>query len=411
MMFTTVPDKLCVMTYVYQIKNHFGRTRQPLPPSPLSLETSPRPRTLPVPPQMMVTSTEEPTEQDDAAVEDNDSGGDSKVAASKDSKEGSNPFSDDQEGDDEAATSDLSTNPSASSSSEVNGSETISKQNIGTASSDASVDRKNSAEENEDKKKGILVTSDVKPPPKPPRIYQTDTKDDTSLKTDDNVNKKENTESKPYNPFDEDDNEDVKENNKTDPSTKSTNPSKGYNPFDDDDDDVAADSSAEKDSKPGYNPFDDDDNEEDATETNKNAKKKTSGVIKRQVSYPHHYNPFEEGADDKSNATDESSQRTKPKEKKETKDTVLNSTTKSYNPFEDDDDDDDDDESLNDNKTAVQGNSTRKSSTERKTNVNRVAQSGTSSPSAALKPAVRTLTLHSLTSTCIFSSLFSTHFL
>lgn len=408
MMFTTVPDKLCVMTYVYQIKNHFGRTRQPLPPSPLSLETSPRPRRLPVPPQMTVTSTEEPTEQDDTAVEDNDSGGDSKVAASKDSKEGSNPFSDDQEGDDEAAPSDLSTNPSASSSSEVNGSDTNSKQKIGTASSDASVDRKNSAEENEDKKKGILVTSDVKPPPKPPRIYQTDTKDDTSLKTDDNVNKKENTESKPYNPFDEDDNEDVKENNKTDPSTKSTNPSKGYNPFDDDDDDVAADSSAEKDNKPGYNPFDDDDNEEDATETNKNAKKKTSGVIKRQVSYPHHYNPFEEGADDKSNANDEGSQRTKPKEKKETKDTVLNSTTKSYNPFEDDDNDD---ESLNDNKTAVQGNSTRKSSTERKTNVNRVAQSGTSSPSAALKPAVRTLTLHSLTSTCIFSSLFSTHFL
>lgn len=119
-------------------------------------------------------------------------------------------------------------------------------------------------------------------------------------------------------------------------------------------------------------------------------------MIKRQLSYPHHYNPFDEGDDEKSNATDESSERTKPKAKKATKDTALESTTKGYNPFEDDDD-----ESVNDNNSAVQADSLRKSSTEKKTNVNRVAQSGTGSPSAALKPAVRMLlALRTLTFVC-----------
>lgn len=384
MMFTPIPDKLSVMTYVFQIKTHFSRTRQPLPPSPLSLETSPRPRRLPVPPQMTVTSTEEPTKQDDASVADNDSndkdnnsGGDSKEAASKDSKEGCNPFLDDQEKGDETASPELSTDPSASRLSESNLNKTENEQDTGTTSSNTSVDRKNSVEENGDKKKDILLKSDSKPPPKPPRIYQTDNKEDAGLKTDDNVNKKEKTESKPFNPFDEDDNEE--ENETTISPAKSTKPSKGYNPFDDD---VAADSSAEKDNKTGYNPFDDDDDEGDAAETDKNVEKKTLGMIKRQLSYPHHYNPFDEGDDEKSNATDESSERTKPKAKKATKDTALESTTKGYNPFEDDDD-----ESVNDNNSAVQADSMRKSSTEKKTNVNRVAQSGTGSPSAALKPA------------------------
>lgn len=60
-------------------------------------------------------------------VEDNDSGGDSKVVVFKDSKEGSNFFLDDQEGDDEFVMFDLLMNFFVSSLSKVDGSEIISE--------------------------------------------------------------------------------------------------------------------------------------------------------------------------------------------------------------------------------------------------------------------------------------------
>ena len=78
MMFSPVPDKLSVMTYVFQIKTHFTRA-QALAASPLSLK-KPTPRSRPAPPPPApVTSKDEPIDLADvdiacdSSINDNDS--------------------------------------------------------------------------------------------------------------------------------------------------------------------------------------------------------------------------------------------------------------------------------------------------------------------------------------------------
>lgn len=397
-MFTPVPDKLSVMTYVFQIKTHFSRPPAP----PASLPTSHKPRRLPVPPQVTVTSNEEPKgRDDDVRVADTDNRGVRKETAAEGSEEGYNPFLDDEE--ENNVEPDISTDHSVTSLGDSKQSRS-SKQEAVTNSSSRNVESKPPIQESSSKRNDVLVKSDIKPPPKPPRLYQTTSDSvDTDSKTSDTVNKKDKSESKPgYNPFDDNETEKVVVSRKTDTSSKSVKPNKVYNPFDDDEgDDVADDDSEEKnlndnDTKQGYNPFDDgdDDDSEDVTQTNKavdqKTGKKSSGAIKRQVSYPHSFNPFEDNDDLKSNKIDKSSQRTESKDGKVDKEIESAST---MNPF----DDDNDEGVRNDGgamDTSQADSSTRKSSLESKEKVRRASPSGLAKPAVSFQLACPRLSVH-----------------
>lgn len=397
-MFTPVPDKLSVMTYVFQIKTHFSRPPAP----PASLPTSHKPRRLPVPPQVTVTSNEEPKgRDDDVRVADTDNRGVRKETAAEGSEEGYNPFLDDEE--ENNVKPEISTDHSVTSLGDSKQSRS-SKQEAVTNSSSRNVESKPPIQESSSKRNDALVKSDIKPPPKPPRLYQTTSdSNDTDSKTSDTVNKKDKSESKPgYNPFDDNETEKVVVSKKTDPSSKSVKPNKVYNPFDDDEgDDVADDDSEEKnlndnDTKQGYNPFDDgdDDDSEDVTQTNKavdqKTGKKSSGAIKRQVSYPHSFNPFEDNDDLKSNKIDKSSQRTESKDGKVDKEIESTST---MNPF----DDDNDEGVRNDGgatDTSQADSSTRKSSLESKEKVRRASPSGLAKPAVSFQLACPRLSVH-----------------
>ncbi|KAL9988985.1 hypothetical protein ACROYT_G003486 [Oculina patagonica] len=386
MMFSPVPDKLSVMTYVFQIKTHFSR-QQALPRSPLSLESSSAPRRLPPTPQVTVTATkEEPEDQDDAHVADIDDSVSKKQTTAKGSEEGYNPFLDDEEENKvDSATPEIAADHSASRLGGSKERKSSSDQEAVTKSSSASEEDKRPEQESSGKKNDVLVKSKMKPPPKPPRLHENTNSSpsvDTSSKTSDKLTKKD--ESKGYNPFDEDESEEVVVSKKAVPSSKSTKSSKGYNPFDDEDDDSQEQNLNDNETKSGYNPFDDDDDTEDVTQTetvvDQNSAKKSIGVINRRVSYPHDFNPFDEDDDLRSAEADESSQRTESKEGKVDKEAPSASTTKSYNPF-----DDDNVEGVSDDvgatDTSQSDSSTRKSSTESKGKVNKAAESGAASPS------------------------------
>lgn len=401
MMFSPVPDKLSVMTYVFQIKTHFSRS-QALPPSPLSLVSSSAPRRLPPTPQVTVTANEESEDQDDVRVADTDGSVSKKQTTAKGSEEGYNPFPDDEEENEvDSTTPEITADPSASSLGDSKERKSSSEQEAVAKSSSAGVEDIRPMQESSGKRNDLVVKSKMKPPPKPPRLHEITNSSpsvDTSSETSDKLNKKD--ESKVYNPFDEDENEEVVVSKKTDPSSKSTKPSKGYNPFDDEEGDVADDDSQEKklndnETKSECNPFDDDDDTEDVTQTetvvDQNSTKKSSGVINRRVSYPHDFNPFEDDDDLQSGEADESSQRTESKDSKVDKEAPSASTTKSYNPFDDDNDVEGVSDDVGAMDTSQSDSSTRKSSAESKGKVNKAAESGAASPSGVAglaKPAV-----------------------
>lgn len=393
MMFSPVPDKLSVMTYVFQIKTHFNRK---LPPSPLSLLSSNAPRRLPpVPPQVSVTAAnEELIDQDDARAADINGSVSTKEPTAKGSDEGYNPFLDEEEENEVDSTRpEVTADPSASSLGDSNERKTSSEQEAVTKSSSASEENENSIQESENKRNDVVVKSNVKPPPKPPRLHEITNSNpsvDTSSKPSETANKKDKDESEAYNPFDEDENEDV-----VDPSSKSAKPSKGYNPFDDEEDDVADDDSKEKnindnEPKQGYNPFDDDNDTEDASQTksvaDQNAATKSSGVVKRRVSYPHDFNPFEDDDDLQSGETEDSLHNAKYKDGKVDKKAPSAPATKSYNPFDDDNVDEGASDDVSAMDTSQGESSTRKSSAERKGKVNKAVESGAASGLA--KPTV-----------------------
>lgn len=407
MMFSPVPDKLSVMTYVFQMKTHFSRTSA-LPPSPLSLLSSSAPRKLPpAPPQVTAPATyEEPKHGDaDDGTDIVDKVGGAETAA-EDSTEGYNPFLEDDEENEADSTPEITADPSDISLVVSKERKSSREQEVVRKSSSASEEDKKTVQESGGKGNDVLVKSHMKPPPKPPRLHEitnSSPKVDASSKTTDTVNKKQDkNESEGYNPFDEDENEEVVDSKETVPSSKTTKPSKAYNPFDDDEDDVGDDDSQEKklndkEAKQGYNPFDDDDDEtEDVTQTSKNADqyvgKKSAGVVKRRVSYPHDFNPFEEEDDIQSGEPDESSRKTESRDGKVDKE-ALSASTKSYNPF--DDDDDNDDENLSGDVEAMDtsqaDSSVRKLSTESKAKVSKATEAGKASPTglaALAKPTV-----------------------
>lgn len=398
MMFSPIPDKLSVMTYVFQIKTHFTRS-QTLPPSPLSLvSSSTTRRLLPAPPQVIVTADdEEPKDRDDAhgAGIDNTI---SKESAAKESEEGYNPFIDEEEPvNDIDATPEQPPDPPATSLGDSTERGRTSEQEAESKSPSTTEEDKSTLQEDAaGKRNDVLVISNKKPPPKPPRLHDitsTSSSVDASSKTRDTVDDKDKTEAKGYNPFDDDEKEEVTVSKESDSSSKST---KGYNPFDDDDNDevdVTDDDTQKKlndtETKQGYNPFDDgDDDTEDTIQTEKTVDQKTakkpSGVVKRRVSYPHDFNPFEHDDDLESTEADESSNRTETNEGKG-KETSSGSTEKSYNPF---DDDEDDDESISGDVGAIDSgqaeSSTRKSSAESRSTVTSMTESTLPKPAVSV---------------------------
>ena len=394
MMFSPIPDKLSVMTYVFQIKTHFTRS-QPLPPSPLSLVSSSTTRRLqPAPPQVIVTADdEEPKDPDDTHGADIDNTA-SKESAAKETEEGYNPFVDEEETvNDIDAMPEQPADPPATSLGDSKERGRTSEQNAESKFPSSTEESKNSSQEAADKRNDVLVKSNMKPPPKPPRLHDntsTSSSVDTSSssKTRDIVDDKDKTEAKGYNPFDDDGKEEVAVSKESDSSSKS---SKGYNPFDDDEVDVADDDTQktlnDTETKQGYNPFDDgDDDAEDTIQTDKTVDQKTakkpSGVVKRRVSYPHDFNPFEH--DDDQMEADESPNRTETNKGKG-KETSSGSTEKSYNPF---DDDEDDDESISGDVGAIDSgqaeSSTRKSSAESRSTVTNLTESTLPKPAVSL---------------------------
>ena len=384
------------MTYVFQIRTHFTRS-QPLPPSPLSLVSSPTTRRLlPAPPQVIVTAdNEQPKDRDDTPAVDIDNSVSMKESAAAESEEGYNPFLGDEEPVNDADfTPEQSSDPPATDLGDSKERRTSSEQEAVSKSPSRTEENESTLQEQEagDKKNDVLVKSNMKPPPKPPRLHginNTGSSVDSSSKTSDTVNNKNESESKGSNPFDEDEKEEVVVSKESDSSSKS---SKGYNPFDDDAD-VADDDSQKKvndtETKLGYNPFDDDnDDSEDMIQTKKvvdqKTAKKPSGVVKRRVSYPHDFNPFEDDDDLESTEVDESSKRTESNEGKD-KETSSESTVKSYNPF---DDDVDDDEIISGDASAIDSgqaqSSSRKSSAESKSKVNKETEPVLPKPAVSL---------------------------
>lgn len=340
MMFSPIPDKLSVMTYVFQIETHFTRT-QALAPSPLSLKKPTPPSRPAPPPPAPVTSKDEPVDLADVDIACDFSINDNDSERKQQQTEGYNPFLDDdvelKTASEESTASD--TRPSdAGETSAYN----IEKETVLDASN-SSLENKNVIKTSQSKENDVSVKSVLKPPPKPPRVFQAteipsaDAKD----KSTDLVDKKDKSQSKNYNPFDEDESEDVSDKQRTDSPSKLKTPQPGYNPFDDDNEEAGVlDSKTQivndKETKRAYNPFDEDDDDDDATQTEKvaedNMGKKEKG--KRKVSYPHSFNPFEDDDDFKSSEIDQSM------ESNESKDTGSDKGTasKGYNPFDDDND-------------------------------------------------------------------------
>ena len=398
MMFSPIPDKLSVMTYVFQIKTHFTRS-QPLPPSPLSLVSSSTTRRLmPAPPQVIVTADdEEPKDPDDTHGADIDNTA-SKESVAKESEEGYNPFADEQEPVNDAdATPEQPADPPATSLGDSKERGRTSEQDAESKSPSTTEEDKTTLQEAAGKRNEVLVKSNMKPPRKHPRLHNitnTSSSVDASSKPRDIVDDKDKTEAKGYNPFDDDEKEEVAVSRESGSSSKS---SKGYNPFDDDEVDVADDDTQktlnDTETKQGYNPFDDgSDDAEDTIQTEKTVDKKTakkpSGVVKRRVSYPHDFNPFEHDDDLESSAADESSKRIESNEGKG-KETSSGSTEKSYNPF---DDDEDDDESVSGDVGVIDSSqaesSTRKSSAESRSTANNLTESTLPKPAVSLSGMV-----------------------
>lgn len=392
MMFSPIPDKLSVMTYVFQIKTHFTQS-QPLPPSPLSLVSAPtRGRLLPAPPQVIVTAdNEELKDRDDPPAVDLDNSVNRKETAVSESEKGYNPFLDEEEPvNDDDSTAEQSADPSATNLDDSNERKRSIEQEAVSTSPSTTEENKTTLQEGDNEGKDVFLKNNVKPPPKPPRLHDitnTSSSINASSKTNDTVDDKDKSESKGSNPFGDDEKEETVVSKESDSSSKS---SKGYNPFDDnEEDDVADDVSQKKlndaETNQGYNPFDDDKGDaKDMIQAEKVADQKTakkpSGVLKRRVSYPHDFNPFETDDDLESTEIDESSKRTESNEGKD-KETSLGSTTKSYNPF---DDDNDDDESISGDFGAIAESSTRKSSADNRSKVNKGTETGLRKPVVSL---------------------------
>lgn len=373
MMFSPVPDKLAVMTYVFQIKTYFSQPPV-LPPTALSIKKpTPRSRPAPPPPQKPVASKEEPIDLADVNVacilSDIDNSGKEK----EEGKEGYNPFLDDSE-DTEMDSTPVSTDPSANTLSDA--SEIVEKETV-MDSSNSSSKSKNSAKESTSKEGEVDEKKVMKPPPKPPRLYQTTeiSSVDTKTKTIVSLDTKDKSESKAYNPFDEDDTEELELNKKGASPSKLRKPPDGYNPFDEDEGD--ADSGAQtvndKETKAGYNPFDDDD-AEGLTQTKKVADQDTGkkDIRKKKISYPHSFNPFEDEGDLDSNKNDNEA------ESKDSKNDKV-SSSKRYNPF---DDDIDDEEGVNNDASELKS-ATRKTSLENQGKVGQISETGRASPGLA----------------------------
>ena len=171
MMFSPVPDKLSVMTYVFQIKTYFSRP-QPLPPSPLSL-TKPATRTRPTPPppQAVATAKDEPVDIDDVNLACDSSDIDSRGQGKDKSEEAFNPFLDDNEDVEMDSTSEVSTDRSATALSDA--SESRSSGKVVTDLSSTSLESKNSVQESASKERDVRAKTALKPPPKPPRMLET----------------------------------------------------------------------------------------------------------------------------------------------------------------------------------------------------------------------------------------------
>ena len=166
----------------------------------------------------------------------------------------------------------------------------------------------------------------------------------TSAVSDNSVDNSVNVK-KSYNPF-EDDEEDMEIADASDAEKSSVrsppegftnasnagkssgrNPPEGYNPFDDDDDEEEIETESKKTDisvsskeKYGYNPFDDDENENTVDETAKSAKRKDSYDA---------YNPFDDDEEEELDAQPEASTNEVKQSLKET----------AYNPFDDESDD------------------------------------------------------------------------
>ena len=231
--------------------------------------------------------------------------------------------------------------------------------------SNSSLENKNVLKTSQSKENDVSVNNVLKPPPKPPRVFQATESPsaDEKVKSTDLIDKKDKSESKNYNPFDEDESEDVVSDKQQE-----------YNPFDDDNEEAGVlDSKTQivndKETKRAYNPFDEDDDDNDVTQTEKveedNMGKKEKG--KRKVSYPHSFNPFEDDDDFKSSEIDQSM------ESNESKDTGSDkgTTSKGYNPFDDD----------NDERASNDVSSTRKSRLEIKGKPGQVDRTERASPS------------------------------
>ena len=384
MMFSPIPDKLSVMTYVFQIKTYFSRPPA-LPPSPLSIKTpAPRSRPAPPPPQAAMTSKEEPIDLADVSLACNSSVIDDSGKGKEKSLEGYNPFLDNDEGMEVDSTPEMSTDTSATNLSHADENSVIEKETVLDSSNSVISENKNSLQEGTSKESDVPVKNVIKPPPKPPRLFQTTSTPSVESKAEATglVDKKDKSDSNGYNPFDEDEPDEIVSKKKVASPSKSRKPPEGYNPFDEDEGSVDSREQIvnDKETKHGYNPFDDDGDSGDVTQNGKVvdeiAVKKEKR--KKKVSYPHSFNPFEEDDNLKSSETGESSQSTQSKDSKSDKD----SSSKSYNPF-----DEDDDEGVGNDASQVES-STRKSSWENKGRASPVAQSGRDSPSGMRKQLV-----------------------
>ena len=335
MMLTSVPDKLSVMTYVYQIKAHFSRQTTVSPSSNRKEATASKQ----TPGMSDVNLTDAPLRSTvDAEI---------KESTENDTGEGFNPFLDDEENtaDSEAAGVLHEVDESGDNNS-------IAEKEKST---ETTIDTKTSLQEPSSQSKEDLVKSKPKAPPKPPRLYP-DSKNppvgDSEPNSTGVVPDNSTVESSGQNPFDEvSDVEASSTSGDINGVTKLVEkPSEGYNPFDEDDD--VEDESQGK-SNDGYNPFEQQDVAQAENDVDKKSPKDSSSMIKRTVSYPHGFNPFEEELNSESieiELQDDVS------EKQSSQTTV----TKSYNPFDDDADADDDDEdesqSTNDRSTSNSGN-------------------------------------------------------
>ncbi|XP_068739524.1 EH domain-binding protein 1-like [Montipora capricornis] len=368
MMFSRVPDKLSVMTYVFQIKAHFTKTPVPQP-SLLNLR-KPVPRSHPAPPPPEA-SREAPADSGKGNVanssSDTGNGGDSKETNG--SKEPYNPFLEDTEDVEMDASPEGSSSP-ATKRSDAGDSKSSEKELI-SWSSYSSPESKLSMLEDTSKELESNVKKEAKPPPKPPRFHQgTDSPVvDTKTKPSGSIEKKEKSVSKAlFNPFDAEDNEES-----SPVPLKTRKPPEGYNPFDEDNSFNSQENNGSgKGRKVGSNPFDEADDNDVVTEATKAADQNVEKKEKQQrkVSYPHSFNPFGDDDDIESKGIEEKEE----------------SSSKGYNPF--DDDNDNEGEGVSNNATPVK-RLPRKSSLQNKEKGNQSPQTGRASPSGGLKQPVK----------------------